>query len=286
MNEQELLELLQREESPTLEFKREVYRIDDENVDTRNRQKDELRKDILALANGNSVTAGDIAYLVIGADDRLTTAGKRNLYDIGDYAITRQRILDLVNAVCEPSIEHIASEVLEVEGKRLLVITVLPTPYLHETTRRLDPQSGVFSERTVFVRHNQSVGVASSREREAITQVKRFRFGESRNPPAIPFGVMVGGSIGASILYSAFVNRDNLNKLPSKPESKIAAGLAGTLVGGVIGGAMGSVYRNFYEIRSNWNRIPSEMRLPLVITGILASIGAKNILDLFSKRPV
>lgn len=280
MNEQELLRLLEREESPTLEFKREVYRIDDENVETRNRQKDELRKDILALANGNSVTAGDIAYLIIGADDRLTTAGKRNLYDIGDYAITSQRILDLVNSVCEPSIEHIASEIFEIEEKRLLVITVFPTPYLHETTRRLDPQSGIFSERTVFVRHNQSIEIASSKEREAIIQVKRFRFGESRNPPAVPFGVIVGGSAGASLAYSIFSNKD---KLPNKPESKIATGIAGLLVGGLMGGAMGSVYKDFYEIRSNWNRIPPKMRLPLVVTVVLASIGATNVLNLFLK---
>lgn len=284
MNQRELLELLTHKESETLEFKREIYRIDDDKIETKKRQRDELIKDVLALANGNAVTAGDIAHLIIGADDRLSIEGNRNIYDIGEYSISSSRILQLVNSACEPALENITSEIVEIDGKRLLIITISPTPYLHETTRRLKPQSGIFSERTVFVRHGEKIAIASNKEREAILQVKRFRFSESRNPPAVIFGLITGASVGSTILYSVFANRDNLDKLPDKPESKIAAGLAGSLVGGSIGGAFGSIYKNFFEIRSNWNRIPPQLRLPLIITAILASIGARNLLEAFLKQ--
>lgn len=62
--------LLTQPESAILEFKRRPYNLDSDNAETKKRQRDELIKDILSLANGSPTTVGDKAYLIIGADDK------------------------------------------------------------------------------------------------------------------------------------------------------------------------------------------------------------------------
>ena len=196
MDTKTLLELLRKKESPTLEFKQELYLLNDKNPETKKRQKNELIKDVLALANGNSITAGDEAYLIIGADNELNSDGERSLYDIGEHSITSKQILDIVNNACEPAIEDIICEQHKVDAKRLLVIIIPPNPHLHETILRLETPATIYSEHTVFVRHNEGVAIASQKEREAIIQLKHFRFSESSNPPADIFGAIIGGSMG------------------------------------------------------------------------------------------
>lgn len=262
LTQAEVAKLIARDEGPTLEFKRELYRLDDENPETKKRQRDELIKDILALANGNAIVAGDEAFLVIGADDVLGSDGRRPLFDVGEHRLTAKRILDIINKACEPSIEDVSCDDVVVDGKHLLIITIDPTPYLHETTRRLETSSSVFSERTAFIRHNQSVEIASNKERETVSQIKRFRFGESRNPPGVPFGTLLGSTVGGLLAFAIAKSR---SKLPDNPETNAAIGMAGAFFGGTLGLSAGSIYKNIYEIRSDWHKVPPIMRVPLVV---------------------
>lgn len=39
-----------------------------------------------------------------------------------------------------------------------------------------------------------------------------------------------------------------------------AIGMAGTIFGGVIGFSAGSLYKDMYEIRSDWHRVPPLLR--------------------------
>ena len=59
-----VLTLLAREEGSTLEFKRKPYAIYVEDAREKERQRGEMIKDLLALANGNAITAGDTVYLI------------------------------------------------------------------------------------------------------------------------------------------------------------------------------------------------------------------------------
>ena len=255
-----LFTLLSKEEGPTLDFKRKPYLIYAEDKMVKDKQRGELIKDILALANGNSIVAGDTAYLVIGADDKKREDGTRTLFDIGDHRLTPRNILDIVNPACEPSLEDVFCDEVEIEGKRLLVITINPTPYLHETTRRLETSDSFFSEHTVFVRHNEGTGIASAKERETISQIKRFRFGEKRNPPGVPFGSLLGGTVGGIMGYTASKGSKLNNQIPGE-----AFGIVGSLLGIVLGSTSASVYRNYYEIRSYWHRYPPKLRVPLTV---------------------
>ena len=47
-----------------------------------------------------------------------------------------------------------------------------------------------------------------------------------------------------------------------------AYSIAGTFLGVTFGWTSASIYRNYYEIRSNWHRVPSKWRIPSV-TGII-----------------
>jgi hypothetical protein len=265
----EVISLLARGESPTLEFKRELYQLDGVEKESKKARRDEFIKDILALANGNSVVAGDKAVLIIGANNEKNEDGSRTLFDVGQHRLTAQRILDLVNPACEPAIEDIYCDDISVDGKNLLVITIPPTPYLYETTRRLEvPKSEnsksqttkVYSERTVFVRHKEGIEIASGKERDAIARIKRFRFDESKNPPAMPFGAIVGGLVGGAFAYGIAKKPDSFTKHPKE------AGIAAALVGSWLGASFGSLYKNIYEFRSMWITIPSSWRLPFLGT--------------------
>lgn len=278
----EVVSLLFRNESPTLEFKRELYKLDDIDKEIKKTQRDEFIKDILALANGNSVVAGDKAFLIIGASNEKNEDGSRTLFDVGQNRLTAQRILDLVNPACEPAIEDIYCDDVNIEGKNLLVITIPPTPYLHETTRRLEvPKSQnskslttkVYSERTVFVRHKEGIEIASGKERDAIARIKRFRFDESKNPPAVPFGAVVGGLIGGAFAYGIAKKPDSFTKHPKE------AGIAAALVGSWLGASFGSLYRNIYEFRSMWNTIPAKWRLPFLGTFISLTFIATKLIN-------
>lgn len=255
--------LLLKEEGPTLDFKRKPYLIYAEDKLVKDKQRGELIKDILALANGNAIVAGETAYLVIGASDKKDESGQRALFDVGNHRLTARYVLDIVNPACEPALEDLFCDEVEIDGQRLLIITINPTPYLHETTRRLETSDAFYNEHTVFVRHNEGTGIASAKERETILQIKRFRFGERRNPPGIPFGVLLGGVVGGIMGYSTAKHRPDNNQ-----NSNESYGIAGTIFGVTLGWTSASIYRNYYEIRSNWHRVPPKWRIPSV-TGII-----------------
>lgn len=280
MDSEHLRALLQRDEDTLLEFKEEPYWIDHEDKSTKSRQRDELIKDILALANGNSIDAGETAYLIIGAGNKRNSDGYRDLYDVRDNFLSERRILDIVNNACAPALEDVLSELIEIDGKWLTAITIKPSPHLYETTRKLEPSTtrGSFTEYVVFVRHNESVKVASSKERDAITKVKRLRFNELRNPPAIPFGLAVGATIGG-LSVAAFGE-----KITGRKEGKIVGGVVGALFGGGLGGLMGNAFKDVIEIRANWHKIPNERRLPAIIVSAVGGIGIAYLLLNLGKK--
>lgn len=283
MDTEQLRRLLAQEESPTLEFKSEPYHIDSADMDAKKRQRDEMIKDVLALANGNATVAGETAYLILGADDRLNSNGTRLVQDVGLNSLPAKRILDLVNSACAPRMEDLVSESVLLDGKRLIVITIPASPHLYETTRKLEPStSGVVSEFAVFIRHGAGVKIASAKEREAIAQLKRLRFNEAHNPPPEPFGALVGAVIGAGIASDAG------RRLGNQSPTKQVWGVTGTIVGAISGWLMGRLYRDIQEIKSALEQLPRMWRVPALalLVGWLLAIWAviSNVTRRMQKR--
>lgn len=166
------LQKLLREREPEdlkLDFKQKLHAIHHSDKKVQSEQWNELIKDILALANGNVGTAGQPGYLIIGVADKLNQYGTRDLYDVGEVKITSTHILNKVNSACSPPLPNLYIKVIRLEGKRILVITIPPTPHLHETTKRLEtPNKTIYQENTVFIRRKEGIGLASTAERQAI----------------------------------------------------------------------------------------------------------------------
>jgi len=172
MDAEEIRSLLGRAEGLKLEFKQEFYHIDHAQKEVQRREWGELIKDVLALANGNIGTAGQTAYLMIGVADGLRSDGSRALFDVGDAPITTKRLLEKLNDFCEPPFADVGVEKVALDGKHIIVVTIPPSPYLHETTERIETHKSTFSEHTIFVRRSEHIQIATPRERIAIAEEK------------------------------------------------------------------------------------------------------------------
>ncbi len=269
MDTEKLRVLLTRSEGASIEFKREFYRIHDGTSETKKRQKHEFIKDILSLANGNESVAGEPAYLIIGVDDKAIQAdGTRILYDVGEIPLSPKQILEIVNPYCDPPLSDITCETVVLDGKRLFVITILPSPHLHETTQRLEPSSGQsFTEYVVFIRHNESIAIASAKERLSIEQLKRLRFNEAKNVPPVLFGTAIGATVGG-ITVAPLGER-----IVGGEQGTAIGAVVGIGVGGLLGHSLGTSYREIREIKRDWHQIPPNWRIPIIGIVTLAEIG-------------
>jgi len=275
-----LQQLLAKSETLNLEFKREWYKLDDENQNIARAAKHELVRDILALANGNTLTAGETAFLIIGASNQRDANGKRELFDIDPALVDEKRILDIVNSFCEPSLAVLHSTTAEIDGKRLSVVIIPPSIHLHETTTELitkdeNGKSKIYREYTVFVRHSDKVEIASAKERATILELKRIRVTEVN---LLLFGAGVGSIIGGLTVAPM------AEKLSGKKEGLIGGAIAGSLMGGVLGGAMGSAYRDLQDIRANWHKTPTLGKVLAIGGGMFTTIAFWTITNSLSKK--
>lgn len=258
MNPELLQRLLREHESPSLEFKRSWYRVDDPAA--KKQQRDELVKDILSLANGSPDSVGKHAYLVVGADDARGPLGQRQLHDVGDLNVEalRKMIIQYVSSASEPALQDLLFDLVEFDGNRLAVVTVPPSPHLHETTR--DVLS--FSERVVFIRRGDSIRVASAGERDAISRLKRLHFHETRNAPPVSFGFAVGAFTGGLVLLTQAVRAGDT------ASERFASFAVGVVLFGALGAAAGFGYRQYADLLQHRELMPSWLRG--VLTVILA----------------
>jgi HEAT repeat protein len=180
MNPHELRQLIAQKEGLKLDFKRE-YKFDAPNQKVRNGQRDEFIKDVLALTNGNVGVADQPAYLIIGVGDELRADGSRDLFDVRGLEHTARSILNSLKsglAVCHPPLPDSVCEIVELDGKEIVAITIPPSPHLHETARTLQviDASGKltrYPETTVFVRRSEGTYPASEAERRAMVAEKK-----------------------------------------------------------------------------------------------------------------
>ncbi len=187
MTEEELLKIISRKEGLKLDFKREykldkkLFTITDTNTQVIDKQVkeqwDEFIKDILALTNGNIGTSYQTGYLIIGVGDTLYSDGRRDLFDTSVLNLTEAQILQKVNSACNPPIHDIHCSRIDLEGKSILVIAMPPSRHVHETTRSLKR----YSERTVFVRRNETTEPATNEERESLKKEKSTQWIEIKN---------------------------------------------------------------------------------------------------------
>lgn len=156
-----LRELLsQNDEMPKVEFKLKYVLTGQGN----NKIKDEVAKDIIALANTAGRNAGDYAYLIIGAGDELKADGTRDQEDVRQYGYGKKTFLNIVNARCVPRLPDLSYEVIKLDGNYYGVIVIPPSPHMHELIRDLDTPKGIWRKGSTLIRHGDEVAVASFSE--------------------------------------------------------------------------------------------------------------------------
>ncbi|MBM3130568.1 MAG: tetratricopeptide repeat protein, partial [Chloroflexi bacterium] len=177
MTPAELRKLIAQEENPKLDFKIE-YSL------TRPEEWNELIKDILALANGNVGFANKAGYLIVGAGDTLRPDHARELKDASGLGINRHDLLAKVNAVCNPRLPNLHCELVELDGNRVLVVSIPPSPHLHELKIPLQTPKRRFQEQTVLIRCGEEILPATHEERLALEAEKKRIV--ATDQPAVP----------------------------------------------------------------------------------------------------
>jgi hypothetical protein len=171
MDSEQLRELIKQEEGAKLDFKIKLYEI---YSSEKEQHWDEFIKDILSLTNGNIGTAKEIGYLVIGVGDKLKPDGTRDLLNVDDVKLNRKQLLDKVSSACHPPLPDIRCETVLLDGKNLFVVSIPPSPYLHELSRYLKTPKKGYSPYTVLIRRKdgEKVYEASEEEKQKLRKEK------------------------------------------------------------------------------------------------------------------
>ncbi len=209
----------------------EIYQSDGKLI---TKQRDELLKDILGLANGNSHIVRKTKYLIIGVDNKnFDDDGMRTLHNV-DYKIPSQSdITQWLSGASSPAIVGLECESIKFQGIDLFIVTIPPTFDLHETTRELKA-SGNFQNHVVFMRQDEHTVPASVRDSVAIQQRKFLYRQEISNPPAVWIGI-ISGAIVAFIIGGAKINMSQADLNAVKGFAQLFFVILGIFFGGIIG---------------------------------------------------
>jgi hypothetical protein len=220
ISKQKVERLLQEHEGVTLDFKQSMYPIYCGKESGEAIHKGELIKDILSLANRNAAYVGNISYLIVGAVDCKDENGERQIFDITERVPDQKELIQLINAYCDPPLENIECDMVEVEEKHLWVVAIPPTAHLHETIKGIttnknqDSSSEMndlidkktekpwYSARTAFIRHGEHVRIATMKERIAIEKAKVNFLNRRRGIKPALLGLILGAMIGSPLAVS------------------------------------------------------------------------------------
>jgi hypothetical protein len=186
MNADELRELVNtHHESSKLDFKLKIHKIKptrpteqsaiQEWTNDKEMQWAELVKDIISLANGNVGTHEETGYLIVGAADQAGSNGTRHLQAVvSDELPTQREILDKLDSYCSPNLGLECSE-QELDGKKLFIIEIPPSLFLHRLSRQLKTPNKEFSPHVLLLRRTdgEKIYEASPEEQEILQQEKR-----------------------------------------------------------------------------------------------------------------
>jgi hypothetical protein len=268
--DEKLLEklLYEHHEKDWLEFKGK-WKLYQSNGTLAEMQRDELLKDILGLANGNSHTIRKTKYLIIGAADKEFDAqGMRVLCNV-DYKVPSQSDLTKwLQSASSTAIAGLECEMVRFQNANLYVITIPPTFNLHETTRELVTSSnGTFQKHTVFMRQDEHIVPASVQDGMTIQNLKHVYRQEIANPPAWWIGAITGGII-AFITWIAKTNAPQT----TQPLSESTAIAIFIVVGILVGAEIGWVCQTIRETQSSWRYMTLRQKLIISILLIVLVI--------------
>lgn len=264
MDENLLLELLeQKEESDWIDFKQKL-KLYDSGGKLNQKARDELIKDILGLANGNSSIIRKTKYLIVGADDKkFDSSGMRVLFDVNYQVPSKSDITKWVNSACTPSVVGIDTYSLPVKGNNVYGIEIPPTFELHEITRELNAK-GKFSKFTVFMRQDEHTVPASVKDGVTIQELKYLHRQEVLNPSAIRFGAILGAII-AFLFWSSGYSATYV----ANGKFEFVIKLLPLVIGAFLGAEAGWIIRDWNSLRYDWPYFPRGKKIRVIVGAMI-----------------
>lgn len=173
--EHEILALLTKEESPTLEFKRQWYWDNSTPAAEMPRKWGELIKDIISLANGYINNTGETRYLIFGFCEKeqktfdIKLSEIRQLRDIPSF---RKDLIERLEKLTKPSLLNINIKTHSINSETLLIFEIPCPTHLTELKKELQTKTRHLDEGAILVRKGQKTDEIRTATPEEIENLK------------------------------------------------------------------------------------------------------------------
>lgn len=269
MKKKELEHLLRQPESGSLDFKREMHHVFHEKDNVRNWQQNELVRDVLSLANGNTHTVGESAYLIIGIEENEQDPTQHRLHPVSTFELSAKQILDWVNAYADPPLEDLQAEFVTYNETQLYIITIFPSVHVHRLKR--DLQTGKtknYPENSIFIRINDQIRNASVTQAQALGKAKKQAAAVSRYiHPVWGLGIVVAILFGSMDWLNISAESENTQNLIGALGRENAGWLLRgvmALLFGLLAAGLGNAYMQVQDIRLWFIKATNRQRLILI----------------------
>ncbi|KJZ09753.1 hypothetical protein TW85_20905 [Marinomonas sp. S3726] len=164
--------LLKKEESPTLEFKRQWYWNDSTIKEDMSDKWGELIKDIISLANGYINKVGEYRYLIFGfseEDKHIYSVNYDDIKQLKNLSKFKKILVQKLEGYTKPALIDINIQFVPIESKYLLVFEIPSPVNLIELKKELKTKTRHLDEGAVLIRkgqHTDEVRTAAPNEIE------------------------------------------------------------------------------------------------------------------------
>lgn len=167
--------LLKKEESPTLEFKRQWYWDDSTPSGEMADKWGELLKDLISLANGYLNKTGENRYLIFGfseEENNLHNLELDKIKQLKNLGAFKRTLLQKLESCTKPALIDINIETISVDFNTLLVFEI-PSPInLIELRRDLKTKTRHLDEGSVLIRKGQKTDEVRTASPDEIESLK------------------------------------------------------------------------------------------------------------------
>jgi GTPase SAR1 family protein len=203
INENKLRELLKEDESPILEFKREWYWDDSTLSDEMPDKWGEFLKDLISLSNGYLGFVGNTRYLIFGFSETTQEIHDVNLNSIrklSNLKLFKKQLIEKLERYTFPSFLNFKIDILQLDGKDLLVFEIPSPLHLTELKKDLKTKTRVLDTGSVLIRKGQnSDEIRTASPKEIADLTAEFEIYKSSQPKIANYKESVGNTPERSI---------------------------------------------------------------------------------------
>lgn len=197
INKEEVEQLLTKDESPVLEFKREWYWLDDDTAGDRNKLWGEFYKDVISLCNGYLDFVGHDRYLIYGfceKERRVYPVNSSKIGPLQDIRELRRKTIERLEQLLDHPLLEFEIEIVALDAGDVLVLRIPCPKRITELKASLATKTRTLDPGAILVRKGQdsdSIRTATPREYEGLkAEFDNFRE-KAREaavlaPPAVP----------------------------------------------------------------------------------------------------